>query len=83
MLKKEPGISKTHLYLPDGTAKIVLWQETGEMKYNYLAVYTPPEKDSLAMEPWTCPPDVFNNKIDLITLDPGKKLELAMGISLE
>lgn len=83
VLKKEPGISKTYLYFPDGTAKIVLWQETGEMKYNYLTVFTPPEKDSIAIEPWTCPPDVFNNKMDLITLDPGKKLELAMGISLE
>jgi aldose 1-epimerase len=83
VLKKVPGISKTYLRDPDYTKKVVLWQETGEMKYNYLTVYTPPERDSIALEPWTCPPDVFNNEIDLITLDPGKKIELAMGISIE
>jgi len=82
-LEKKKGIGKTYLFDPDSTMKIVLWQETGEKKYNYLTVYTPQTRDSIAMEPWTCPPDAFNNKMDLIILDPGKKLELAFGISLE
>ena len=82
-LEKKKGICKTYLFDPDRTMKIVLWQETGEKKYNYLTVYTPQKRDSIAMEPWTCPPDAFNNKMDLIILDPGEKLELAFGISLE
>lgn len=82
-LDKKNGIGRTYLFDPGSSMKIVLWQETGEKKYNYLTVYTPQTRDSIAMEPWTCPPDAFNNKMDLIILVPGEKLELAFGISLQ
>jgi len=58
-----------------------LWQETGDQKYNYLQVYTPPTRKSIAVEPMTCTPDAFNNKNGLITLAPGKSLSVKWGIS--
>lgn len=42
-------------------------------QYPYLQIYTPPHRKSIAIEPMTCPPDVLNNKIDLIELPPGEK----------
>ena len=58
-------------------------QETGEKKYNYLTVYTPDTRESIAMEPWTCPPDAFNNGMDLIVLAPEEEISLTFGIALE
>lgn len=38
--------------------------------YPYLQVYTPPHRKSIAIENLSSPPDSFNNKIDLIILNP-------------
>ena len=77
----------------DGTARTVLsdlrkgvsltvWQETGKEKYNYLQIYTPPERKSIALEPMTGPPDVFNNGIGLIRLAPGAQTSFSWGIGV-
>ena len=58
-----------------------IWQETGDRKYNYLQVYTPPTRRSIAFEPMTCIPDAFNNKKGLISLPPGKSVSVKWGIS--
>ncbi len=66
---------------PQNNIGFSIWQETGRQKYKYLQVYTPPNRKCIAFEPMTCPPDVFNNKIDLITLAPGEGISLSWGIS--
>ena len=38
---------------------------------NFLQIYTPPRKNTIAIEPTTGIPDSFNNKIGLETLSPG------------
>ncbi|WP_336515168.1 hypothetical protein [Pollutibacter soli] len=38
--------------------------------YPFLQVYIPPDRDSISIEPLSAPPDVFNNSIGLISLDP-------------
>lgn len=55
-------------------------QEMGKDKYNYLQIYTPPERTSIAIEPMTCAPNVFNNKNGLITLSHGNTLSLSWSI---
>ena len=60
-----------------------IWQEAGLGKYRYLVVYRPPTGTSIAIEPWTCAPNAFNNKIGLITLKPGRKFEASYGVSLK
>lgn len=58
-------------------------QETGRNKYNFLQIYTPADRKSIAIEPMTCAPDVFNNKLGIIALAPNEKLELSFGIALK
>lgn len=62
--------------------RINLWQETGENKYNFIQIYTPPDRSCIAWEPMTCPPDVLNNKIDLIELEPNQEIKLSFGIQV-
>lgn len=38
--------------------------------FPYLQVYTPPHRNSIAIEPMTCPPDAFNNKKSLRIAKP-------------
>ncbi len=59
-----------------------IWQETGTALYNYLQIYTPPSRTSIAIEPMTCIPDAFNNKQGLIVLKPGKSVEARWGVTL-
>jgi aldose 1-epimerase len=58
-----------------------IWQETGKYKYNFLQVYTPPDRKSIAIEPMTCAPDAFNNKEGLIILAPLERFQASWGIS--
>lgn len=59
---------------------IVSWQETGNQKYNYLQIYTPPHRNSIAIEPMTCQPNAFNNTEGLITLKPLETISITCGI---
>lgn len=43
---------------------------TAEKSYPYLQIYTPPHRQSIAIENLSSPPDGFNNGIDLIILPP-------------
>jgi aldose 1-epimerase len=38
--------------------------------YPYLQIYTPPQRNSIAIENLSAPPDTFNNKIGLVVLPP-------------
>lgn len=51
--------------------------------FPYLQVYTPPHRKSIAIEPMTCPPDVYNNRVNLIELDPGEKRSFSYSMILE
>jgi len=80
-LSTNNGKAFTRVEDPQNNIRFTIWQETGRQKYNYLQVYTPPDRKSIAFEPMTCPPDVFNNEIDLIILAPGEEISLSWGVS--
>ncbi|MFH1327614.1 MAG: aldose 1-epimerase [Candidatus Bathyarchaeota archaeon] len=82
LLKKKGGIASTEVYDPKQDLKILLWQETGKMKYNYLQVFIPPSRKSIAIEPMTCNIDVFNNEKGLIVLAPKQSFKASYGVSL-
>lgn len=42
--------------------------------YPYLQIYTPPHRNSIAIENLSAAPDAFNNKMGLITLQPGENI---------
>ena len=43
-----------------------------DSSYPYLQLYTPPHRNSIAIENLSAPPDTFNNGIDLIILGPSE-----------
>jgi aldose 1-epimerase len=60
-----------------------IWMETGKNKYNYLQIYTPLSRKSIAIEPMTCIPDAFNNKTGLNVLGAGKSTSVSWGITIK
>ncbi|MDF2455330.1 MAG: aldose 1-epimerase [Cytophagaceae bacterium] len=62
---------------------LVLWQEVNAQGYNFIHVYTPPHRRSIAIEPTSCAPDAFNNKNGLMVLNPQESVDLLFGIRLE
>ena len=83
VMKKTSGRIVTELYDPEVNVKICIWQETGKQKYNYLQVFIPPSRNSIAIEPMTCAADAFNNKMGLIVLEPQQSFEASCGVYLE
>jgi aldose 1-epimerase len=59
------------------------WQESGPGKFRYLQVYTPPDRNTIAIEPMTCNIDAFNNGDGLIMLGPEKYVEARCGLKLK
>jgi len=45
-------------------------QQAGTGKYNYLVIYTPPDRSSIAVEPITSNINSFNNNEDVVILEP-------------
>lgn len=72
----------TKLIDPKLALQLQLWQDAGNGKYRYLVVYRPSSESSVAIEPWTCAPNAFNNKMGLIVLKPGGKFKASYGVSL-
>ncbi|MBX2930086.1 MAG: hypothetical protein KF852_19800 [Saprospiraceae bacterium] len=55
-------------------------QQTGAGKFNYLQIFTPPHRRSVALEPMTCNIDAFNNGMGLIALEPGEEAHAAIQV---
>lgn len=58
-----------------------IWQETGINKFNFLQVYTPPHRNTIALEPMTCMPDAFNNQKGIIVLKPRETVNFSWGVN--
>lgn len=82
-LRKGRGRAKTELVDQENNLKVTVWQETGEMKYNYVQVFIPPSRKSIAIEPMTCNINAFNNGDGLILLNPKSTFNASYGVRLE
>jgi len=80
-LEPEPGWAEVWLRGEKGRLRYA--QETGSGKFNFVQVFTPPHRQSLAIEPMTCNIDAFNNGQGLITLAPGASTSARVQIRLE
>jgi len=78
------GVGRAVAKLTDtaSLACLNLWQETGPQKFNYIVVYTPPDRRSVAIEPLTSNVDAFNNGEGLIVLEPGSVFSGSYGCYL-
>jgi aldose 1-epimerase len=69
--------------LSSNVGTLTCWQETGTGKWNFVQVFTPPHRMSIAIEPMTCNVDAFNNKDGLTILQPNETLEGRFGVKFE
>ena len=69
----------TRLYDPAEKTTIVLTQD---QHLPYLQVYIPPDRNSIALEPMSCPANAFNSGEGLVVLKPGEKFESKMNLGL-
>jgi len=75
--------SSTIIYDRVKNLKIEVWQDTSTGKYNYVQLYIPPDRMSIAIEPMTCAPNAINNGIGLLHIDPGSVHHISYGIELK
>lgn len=72
----------TKISNPNTGIGVEVWQKIGTAQYNYVQYYIPKERNCIAIEPMTCIPDAFNNKIGLILLTPGESQNWMFGIKI-
>jgi aldose 1-epimerase len=82
-ISDEEGTATIELIDKKKNLKLIVWQETGKNKYNFVQIYTPPSRECIAIEPMTSMPDAFNNKNGLIILEPNKKMNFTFGVKIE
>lgn len=56
---------------------------TFSTKENFLQLYIPPDRTSIAIEPMTCTPDVFNYKKGLLELASGERYDWRIQLNFE
>ena len=75
--------AETVLTSLDTGVRLIVGQQTGEGKLNYLVCYTPTRRGSIAIEPLTANVDAFNNGDGLAILEPWETLSGTMWVRLE
>ena len=68
-VKAEPGQDRMHIQLSGEKGTIDYWQEIGPQKYQFVQLFMPPMRESIAIEPMTCNVDAFNNGDGLMHLE--------------
>ncbi len=74
---------RAEVILRKGKQQLRYWQETGQGKYNFIQIFTPPSRKSIALEPMTCNIDAFNNGDGLLVLQSGQGVMGKCGFYLE
>lgn len=82
-LKANPGKIATRLIEPARKLSMECWQQTGSDKYDYLQVYIPKHRNSLAIEPMSCGINAFNTEDGLWLISPGSKTGGSFGVQLK
>lgn len=75
VVNEEASHAITELISDNQHVTLQVKQETGDRKFNYLVLYTPPSRDCVAIEPLTGNVDSFNNGEGLNILTAGKKID--------
>ena len=81
--RDEDGLARVELRDPDHGTQVSIWVDDC---YPYLMLFsgdTLPDvhRQSLAVEPMTCPPNAFRTGDDLIELEPGSSFTSTWGVT--
>ena len=79
----ENKINFVNIFSKESATRLSIWHEAGFNKYNYLVLYTPPDRKSIAVEPMTSNINAFNSKEGLIIIEPGESWSASYGFSLK
>ena len=78
----QTGKASTLLQNPTTNTLLEIWQTCGTQNYDYLQIYTPADRKTIAIEPMTCAADAFNNEFGLITLAPKQHWQSKYGVCM-
>ncbi|NUQ23960.1 MAG: aldose 1-epimerase [Saprospiraceae bacterium] len=78
-----PQEGKAQIMIKGEKGRLRYWQETGRGKFNFIQLFTPPHRQSLAVEPMTCNIDAFNNGEGLIVVKAGETISARFGIQFD
>jgi aldose 1-epimerase len=73
------AVATTELYNKKLGCRLAIWQQNGPGLFRYIQAYTPPDRQSIAIEPMTCEPDMLNHHRDLLVVEPQQSLKLEWG----
>lgn len=62
------------------TASLTYWQERGTQAWEFVQIFIPPHRKSIAIEPMTCNVDAFNNHEGLVLLQPNQQFGGKFGV---
>ncbi|MCE7039817.1 aldose 1-epimerase [Dyadobacter sp. CY312] len=82
IIDSESQTAVTELISDNQHVTLRIEQETGEGKFNYLVLYTPPSRDCVAIEPLTGNVNAFNNEEGLNILAQGRAISGTINVSL-
>ncbi len=85
-LARDPdGLARAELRAGDGSRRVTVWLDGG---FDHLMAFTGDtlgegqRRRSLAVEPMTCAPDAFHNRLGLQVLEPGQRTSASWGIAV-
>lgn len=76
------GIAHSIVTNPNQNLTLTCWQAAGPGGFNNLQVFIPPSRNSVALEPMTCPAQAFNSGNNLMVLQPGATWNSTCGVTI-
>jgi aldose 1-epimerase len=77
------SIAVTSFYCEEDEYQMNIWQKNDHLQLNYLQIYTPPHRQSIAIEPQTCPANALNSRENLMILPPNTTWSTQLGVELQ
>ena len=80
LLERDPDVPAVQLENPDNGLRLLFFPD---QHYPFLQIYTPPHRNSIAIENLSAAPDAFNNGLGLLILKPGESQSFTVLYQLE
>lgn len=76
----DAGRQQAVLWSEQDSFGLSVWQEAGTENMNFMQLYIPPDRQSMAIEPMSCGIDAFNTGAGLVVLQPGQGYRAVFGV---